>query len=50
MSTFLKVVVAALALSATAGSMAYAAYDGGTGLRQACEVSDITPHGVWDCR
>ena len=50
MSTFLKVVVAALALSATAGSMAYAAYDSGVGLRDACEASSYTPHGVWDCR
>ncbi len=50
MPTLLKIVLATAVLSATAGSMAYAAYDSGTGLRQACEVSDITPHGVWDCR
>jgi hypothetical protein len=49
MPTFLKVIVAALALSAAAGPMAYASYGGGDGLRQACEASDYTPHGVWDC-
>lgn len=49
MSTFLKVAVAAIGLTAAAGSLANAAtYD--SGVYQACEAHDYTPHGVWDCR
>jgi hypothetical protein len=50
MTTFLKVAIAAVALSAAASTIADASYDSGTGIRQACEDHDYTPHGVWDCR
>jgi hypothetical protein len=50
MTTFLKVVVAAVALSAAASTLADASTFGGDGARQACQASDYTLHGVWDCR
>ncbi len=50
MTTFLKVVIAAVALSARSKHHRRRLYDSGTGIRQACEDHDYTPHGVWDCR
>jgi hypothetical protein len=49
MTTFLKVVVAAVALSAGASSLAEA-FPAEGGIEQACQAHDYTPHGVWDCR
>jgi hypothetical protein len=49
MTTFLKVVIAAVGLTAAASSLADASsYT--SGVYQACQDHDYTPHGVWDCR
>ena len=50
MTTFLKVVIAAVALSAAASNLADASPYDTDGIRQACLDHDYTPHGVWDCR
>jgi hypothetical protein len=50
MTTFLKVAIAAVALSAAASTLADASSYDTNGIRQACEDHNYTPHGVWDCR
>jgi hypothetical protein len=49
MTTYLKMIFAAATVFAAAAGSAYAA-PANDGLQQACQASDLTPHGYLDCR
>jgi hypothetical protein len=49
MSTYLRLIFAAATVFAASASSITAA-SAGDGLQQACQASDLTPHGYWDCR
>lgn len=49
MTKFLKVLLASVALSSAAGTLARAS-SSDEGIVEACQAHDFTQFGMWDCR